>query len=125
MELNYAYGINDLGQIVGFGRISGSQVHALRTPVPEPSTLILLAVGVIGLVARRLPREARDRGESRPLLNREVLLRRSVRYCVYLQDVAAIFRGRASILGILGLTFGTISFTDAGGRRLVAAVVNS
>jgi probable HAF family extracellular repeat protein len=44
--LTYAYGINDVGQITGIGKIGGigGQEHAFRlTPVPEPGALILLA----------------------------------------------------------------------------------
>lgn len=48
-----AYGINDLGQIVGEGIING-QTHAfLLTPVPEPMTLAMLALGGLGVLNRR------------------------------------------------------------------------
>ena len=53
-ELNAAYDINDKGQIVGEGQIDG-HTHAFlmtpeSTPVPEPSTVLLLAVGIGGIV---------------------------------------------------------------------------
>jgi probable HAF family extracellular repeat protein len=44
--LTFATAINDAGQIAGFG-VMGEQEHAfLLTPVPEPATLLLLAVGL-------------------------------------------------------------------------------
>jgi probable HAF family extracellular repeat protein len=45
--LRDAQGINDLGQIVGFGNIGGEQHAYLLTPVPEPSVLALIAVSGI------------------------------------------------------------------------------
>jgi len=56
-NLKIAYAINDSGQIVGYGS-NGSQNHAfLLTPVPEPSTFILLGIGFISLMlyTRRKP----------------------------------------------------------------------
>jgi probable HAF family extracellular repeat protein len=50
-ELNHAYDINDSGQIVGIGTINGSTHGFLLTPIPEPSTLVLLAVGTLGLLS--------------------------------------------------------------------------
>jgi probable HAF family extracellular repeat protein len=45
-ELDTAIAINDAGQITGIG-IHGNEYHAfLLTPVPEPSTLALLALGL-------------------------------------------------------------------------------
>jgi probable HAF family extracellular repeat protein len=51
-----ATAINDRGQIVGTGLLSGSQRAFLLTPVPEPSTLILSAICLLFLngVTRRV-----------------------------------------------------------------------
>jgi probable HAF family extracellular repeat protein len=52
--LRDAQAINDLGQIVGFGKISGEQHAYLLSPVPEPSGIVL-ALGAIpfAFIARR------------------------------------------------------------------------
>jgi len=51
-KLYQANGINDAGQVVGWGYNSGGQQEAfLLTPTPEPSTIILLAIGAISLLA--------------------------------------------------------------------------
>jgi probable HAF family extracellular repeat protein len=47
----YAKGINDLGDIVGYFEDASGNFHAfLATPVPEPSTLLLLAIGTLGVI---------------------------------------------------------------------------
>jgi hypothetical protein len=49
--LGDAVGINDAGQIVGNGMIGGNSHAYLLTPIPEPSTLILLCIGFASLLA--------------------------------------------------------------------------
>jgi probable HAF family extracellular repeat protein len=57
-ELTEGNAINDAGQITGIG-FNGSELHAfLLTPVPEPATLAMLALGlplIIWRNSRRLP----------------------------------------------------------------------
>jgi probable HAF family extracellular repeat protein len=51
--LQFANCINDSGQIVGEGvDASGHTAAFLLTPIPEPSMLVLLGIGAIGLLAR-------------------------------------------------------------------------
>lgn len=63
-NLTQAYGINDAGQIVGFGTSpTGAEHGFILTPVPEPGTfsLLLAALGVIGITLRcKRVRVARD-----------------------------------------------------------------
>jgi probable HAF family extracellular repeat protein len=50
--LDSAHSINDYGQIVGYGINPSGQTDAyLLTPVPEPSTFVLLTVGAVSLLA--------------------------------------------------------------------------
>lgn len=52
--LEEARDINDAGQIVGWGRlVEGGRRGFLLTPVPEPSTFLLLSAGGAGLSRRR------------------------------------------------------------------------
>lgn len=54
-RLSEARAINDLGQIIGTGTNPAGQRHAfLLTPVPEPATLSLLAIG--GLAVKWRPK---------------------------------------------------------------------
>jgi hypothetical protein len=53
MTLVEALGVNDLGQIVGYGIVGGSEHAFLLTPVPEPGTLMLCGLAVAGLAVRR------------------------------------------------------------------------
>ena len=46
--LTAAQGINDSGAIVGYGTLGGV-THGFLLSVPEPSTIILLLTGLIGL----------------------------------------------------------------------------
>lgn len=59
--LESAVGINDAGQIVGYGRIGGGFVDhgVLLTPVPEPTTVATL-IGSLALLLRK-------RGKSAPM----------------------------------------------------------
>ena len=47
LRLLTAYAINDAGQIVGGAYVNGMEHAYLLTPVPEPATLLILAVGVL------------------------------------------------------------------------------
>lgn len=52
-ELIEAADINDVGQIVGQGRINGAEHGFLLTPVPEPAALGLLTLCNLVLMRRR------------------------------------------------------------------------
>jgi len=54
-ELLYAYGINDVGHIVGYGRSPEGEHHAFLL-VPEPASAILVLMGLGVLVHRRKAR---------------------------------------------------------------------
>jgi probable HAF family extracellular repeat protein len=48
-HIGRAYGINDAGQIVGLATINNEGRAVLLTPVPEPSMLLLGAIGLVSL----------------------------------------------------------------------------
>jgi probable HAF family extracellular repeat protein len=52
LSMTVAYDVNDSGQIIAAGKYSGdSQWHAiLLTPLPEPSGILLLVIGLCGIV---------------------------------------------------------------------------
>lgn len=52
-ELVVANGINEQGQIVGWGTFNGAQTAFVMTPVPEPATMAVLGLGAIALIRRR------------------------------------------------------------------------
>ena len=69
--LHDAQGIDDLGQIVGYGTIDGQSHAYLLSPVPEPATAMLLAVGSLAAcVAVRTKRLNRLR---RPQFGKEAV----------------------------------------------------
>jgi MYXO-CTERM domain-containing protein len=55
-NLQYAYAINNLGEIVGSGTIGG-QTHAflLQASTPEPASLALIGIAALPLLRRRRP----------------------------------------------------------------------
>jgi probable HAF family extracellular repeat protein len=62
-----AYGINDLGQIVGLYSDASGQYHGfLATPIPEPSTLLLLAIGTLGAMGWAWRKKRRAKWRKRP-----------------------------------------------------------
>ena len=63
--LGEATAISDSGQIVGYGTNPSGQTHAfLLNPVPEPSTVTVLGVGALGLVAYGLRRRCQKRAAA-------------------------------------------------------------
>lgn len=58
-ELTSAYGLNNSGQIVGLGRLNGEVAAYLLTPIPEPGTLLLAALGMLALGLARRTRSRR------------------------------------------------------------------
>ena len=63
--LQNAYNINDAGQIVGWGTLSGATRGFVLTPIPEPSTLVLLSGALVGTLAVGSP----EAGISRVLVS--------------------------------------------------------
>jgi len=52
-ELTVASAVNNSGQIVGWGTANGQISAFVLTPIPEPSTLLLVALGAVGLLLRK------------------------------------------------------------------------
>lgn len=48
--LEDAYGINNSGQIVGWGAINSGNHAFIMTPIPEPTTILLMSCGLLGLL---------------------------------------------------------------------------
>ena len=57
--LEVAEGINDSGQIVGWGTTGGQTEAFLLTPTPEPSSLFLLTAGAVALIGYRWRRRGK------------------------------------------------------------------
>jgi probable HAF family extracellular repeat protein len=57
-EIAEAQAINSNGEIVGTGLFDGQQVAYLLTPTPEPSSLVLLGIGAVALLARSIRKRA-------------------------------------------------------------------
>lgn len=59
LRLTSADGINDLGQIVGYGKTPDGSEHAfLLNPTPEPTTIAIVGVAASFLLVRRRPHGA-------------------------------------------------------------------
>jgi probable HAF family extracellular repeat protein len=53
LYLSEARAINDSGQIVGYGQGPAGEIAFILTPVPEPATMALLALGGLAMLRRR------------------------------------------------------------------------
>jgi hypothetical protein len=54
-QLDYAFALNNAGDIVGYGELDGQVRGFLMTPVPEPATLVLGILGMLCATCLRKP----------------------------------------------------------------------
>lgn len=53
-QLNFAFGINNAGHIIGYGQLDGETRGFLLTPIPEPQSTVLIILTIfIAIIVRR------------------------------------------------------------------------